>query len=407
MNAIAAPTEANACPVPTSFRDSIKITVFIAWLFYLSFVGRIIFGPLMPVIEKELEINHSQAGTLFLMIAAGQFIGQVFSGLLSSRINHRGSLMVSVSLLGLCLLAFGLIRSTIYMRIFLFLTGLAGGLHIPSAIATITAEVRPQDWGKALGVHQTAPPLSFASAPLIVAALIVWFSWHTILVGLGVAALITVAAYWRYGCGGLFPGQLPNPVIVKTLLSKGSFWIMVLLFAMAMGATAGLFSMMPLFLVNERGMDLSAANTLVGLSQLSGLFMAFCGGWLADRFGQKATIAVLLILAGICTVLIGSLQDIWMVVVIFVQPALITAFYPAAFAAVSRIAPPSMRSVSSALAPSTAFLIGGGLIPTLIGYAGQASSFAIGISLLGCFIMVGPVLVIFLRLGQYDEEAGC
>jgi hypothetical protein len=66
-----------------------------------------------------------------------------------------------------------------------------------------------------------------------------------------------------------------------------------------------------------------------------------------------------------------------------------------------------MRSVSTALAPSTAFLIGGGLIPTLIGYAGEVSSFALGISLVGCFIMAGPLLVIFLRLGQYDEEAGC
>jgi NNP family nitrate/nitrite transporter-like MFS transporter len=92
---------------------------------------------------------------------------------------------------------------------------------------------------------------------------------------------------------------------------------------------------------------------------------------------------------------------------IFLQPALITAFYPAAFAAVSRIAPPSMRSVSNALAPSTAFLIGGGLIPALIGYAGEVGTFALGISLLGCFIMAGPLLVIFLRLGQYDKEDGC
>jgi NNP family nitrate/nitrite transporter-like MFS transporter len=399
--------ETAECPIPVPFRESIGVTVFIAWLFYLTFVGRIIFGPMMPIIEQELQISHSQAGTLFLMIAGGQFIGQVFSGLLSSRINHRGSLMVSVLLLGMSLMGFAIIRSVTTMRIFLFFTGLAGGLHIPSAIATITAEVRPSDWGKALGVHQTAPPLSFASAPLIAAALIIWFSWRTILVSLGLFSLITIAAYWSYGRGGLFPGKLPSPVLVKTILGKGSFWIMVLLFAMAMGATAGLFAMMPLFLVNERGMDFSAANTLVGLSQISGLFMAFCGGWIADRFGQRATIAALLLMAGMCTLLIGTLQGIWMRIFIFLQPALITAFYPAAFAAVSRIAPPSMRSVSNALAPSTAFLIGGGLIPALIGYAGEVGTFALGISLLGCFIMAGPLLVIFLRLGQYDKEDGC
>jgi len=399
--------ETAECPIPVSFRESIGVTVFIAWLFYLSFIGRIIFGPMMPIIEQELGISHSRAGTLFLMIAGGQFFGQVFSGLLSSKIDHRGSLIASAFLLGIALLAFALIKSVVSVRIFLFFVGLAGGLHIPSAIATITAEVRPPDWGKALGVHQTAPPLSFTTAPLITAALIIWFPWRTILVSLGIVSLITAAVYFRYGSGGLFPGKLPSPTIVKTILRKWSFWIMVVLFAMAMGATAGLFSMLPLFLVNERGMNFGWANTLVGLSQTSGLLMAFCGGWIADRFGQKATIAALLFLAGICTLLIGILKGIWMAVIIFLQPALITAFYPAAFAAASRIAPPSMRSVTNALAPSTAFLIGGGLIPALIGYAGEVSSFALGISLVGCFMLAGPILVLFLRLGQYDEEDGC
>jgi NNP family nitrate/nitrite transporter-like MFS transporter len=135
--------------------------------------------------------------------------------------------------------------------------------------------------------------------------------------------------------------------------------------------------------------------------------MAFFGGMIADRFGQKPTIAALLLFAGACTVLIGFLKGPWLVVIIFLQPALISAFYPAAFAAASRIAPPNLRSVTNSLAPSTAFLIGGGLIPVLIGYAGEVRTFAFGISLVGCFILAGPILTTFLKLGQYDEEEGC
>ena len=182
---------------------------------------------------------------------------------------------------------------------------------------------------------------------------------------------------------------------------------MVALFAMAMGATAGLFSMLPLFLVHEQGMELGRANTLIGLSQLSGLFMAFFGGMIADRFGQKPTIGALLFLAGVCTLLIGYLKGPWLIVVIFLQPALTSAFFPAAFAAASRIAPPNLRSVTNSLAPSTAFLIGGGLIPALIGYTGEIKTFALGISLLGYFIIGGPLLTVFLNLGQYDKEEGC
>lgn len=393
--------------MPVPFRECIGLTVFIAWLFYLTFVGRIIFGPMMPIIEEELGISHSRAGTLFLIIAGGQFIGQVFSGLLSSRINHRGTLFVSLVLLGIGLVPFAALKSVSSIQVFLFLIGVAGGLHIPSAIATITGEVRPLEWGKALGVHQTSPPLSFTTAPLITAVFITWFSWRTILISMGVVSLVTAAAYLKYGRGGRFPGRLPNPTNVKAILGKSSFWIIVALFAMAMGATAGLFSMLPLFLVNEHGMVLGRANTLVGLSQVSGLFMAFFGGMIADRIGQKPTIAALLLFAGACTLLIGFLKGALLVIVIFLQPALISAFYPAAFAAASRIAPPNLRSVTNSLAPSTAFLIGGGLIPTLIGYAGEVKTFAFGISLVGCFILTGPILAVFLKLGQYDEEDGC
>ena len=399
--------QADECPMPVPFRECIGLTVFIAWLFYLTFVGRIIFGPMMPIIEQELGISHSRAGTLFLIIAGGQFIGQVFSGLLSSRINHRGTLFVSVVVLGIGLVPFAALKSVGSIQVFLFLIGVAGGLHIPSAIATITGEVRPLEWGKALGVHQTSPPLSFTTAPLITAVFVTWFSWRTILISMGLVSLLTAAFYLKYGNGGRFPGRLPNPTNVKTILGKSSFWIIVALFAMAMGATAGLFSMLPLFLVNEHGMVLGRANTLVGLSQVSGLFMAFFGGMIADRFGQKPTIAALLLFAGACTLLIGFLKGILLVIVIFLQPALISAFYPAAFAAASRIAPPNLRSVTNSLAPSTAFLIGGGLIPTLIGYAGEVKTFAFGIALVGCFILTGPILAVFLKLGQYDEEDGC
>ena len=116
---------------------------------------------------------------------------------------------------------------------------------------------------------------------------------------------------------------------------------------------------------------------------------------------------VVLLTAGIATILIGLLDGGWLMVVIFVQPVLINAFFPGAFAALSRIAPPHLRSVATALIPPSAFLIGGGILPTLIGYMGEIYTFAAGITIAGAFMLVGPVLVYFLKLGQYDDQTGC
>ena len=395
------------CPMPEPFREKIGLTVFLAWLFYLGFVTRVMFAPLMPAIEKDLGISHAQSGSLFLMISIGYLMAPLCSGLISRKINHRGTLNVSAWMVGLALIPF-LITDVIWLiRLLLMAIGLAAGIHLPSAIATITAEVRKDDWGKALSVHQSAPPLSFVSAPLIAALLMSWFPWRVVLVIMAGVALVSALGYSFKGRGGDFPGQLPSAGNVKTILSKPSFYIMVLLFAMAMGGNAGIYAMLPLFLVNEHGMALTTANTVIGFSQMTGLAAVFAAGWITDKIGQKQTMALVLLTAGISTVLIGLVKGVFLIVIIFLQPALVSSFFPGAFAAMSRIAPPSMRSVTNALGPPTAFLIGGGILPTVIGYFGETYTFGAGIMVAGAFMLVGPLLVIFLKLGQYDNEAGC
>ena len=83
------------CPMSEPFRAKIGITLFLACLFYQGFIARIIFAPLMPAIETDMGLNHAQAGGLFLMISIGLLLAPLCSGLVSSKINHRGTLVVS------------------------------------------------------------------------------------------------------------------------------------------------------------------------------------------------------------------------------------------------------------------------------------------------------------------------
>jgi MFS transporter, NNP family, nitrate/nitrite transporter len=395
------------CPMPEPFRARIGLTFFLGWLFYLGFVTRVMFAPLLPEISADLDLTHAQAGSLFLMMSLGYLLAPLCSGLISSRIMHRGNLNVSAWMVPLALIPFLLVDSLWAVRLFLMLIGLSAGLHLPSAIATITAEVRKQDWGKALSVHQLAPPLSFVTAPLIAALLMKWLSWRWVLGVWACVALISAVGYALKGKGGDFKGRVPHPDNVRQVVSQPSFWIMVLLLAMAMGGNAGIYAMLPLFLITDHGMDLTKANVLIGLSQASGLLMVMVAGYVTDRIGQKATMAIVLLGAGVATVLIGLLEGGWLVLVLFIQPMLLNSFFPAAFAALTRVAPPSLRSVTSALGPPLSFLIGGGLLPLFIGYLGEVRSFSTGIVFTGAFILAGPLLVRMLRLGQYDDQDGC
>ncbi|MFW2365061.1 MAG: MFS transporter [Desulforhopalus sp.] len=395
------------CPMPESFYDKIGITVFLAWLFYLGFVGRVLFAPLMPEIEKDLGISHGEAGTMFLLMSCGYVLAPICSGLISSRIYHLGALKVSAWLVGGALIPFFFVENLLVIGFLLIVVGFAGSIHLPSAIATITAEIQKSDWGKGLSVHQCAPPLSFVSAPLVAALLLRWFSWREILLIWGGISLLSALLYSFLGKGGEFPGRVLSVSNTKAVCSTWSFWIMLVLFAMAMCGNAGIFAMLPLYFVEERAFDLTLANTLIGVSQFSGVVMLFFSGWLTDKIGEKKMMASALLAAAVLTVLLSFAQGWLLVVVLFLQPAALMAFFPAGFAALSRIAEPSMRSVVNALGPSVAFLIGGGLMPAIIGYMAESYSFSAGILLAGCFILLGPVFVYFIKLGEYDDQDGC
>lgn len=395
------------CPMPEPFQTRIGMILFIGALFYLGFVTRMIFAPLLPVIEQEIGISHAQAGSLFLMVSIGYLTAPIASGLISSRIKHRGTLILSAWIMGGAILPFSFVDNIWAIRILLMMVGFASGIHIPSAIATITAEIRKDDWGKALSIHQSAPPLAFCTAPLIATLFLQFMSWRMVLITVASLSITAAALYSFFGKGGEFPGHAPSPENIGNVMGRKAFWIMVLLFAMAMGGNAGIFTMLPLYLVSERAMDLTTANTLVGLSQISGLIMVFVAGILTDKIGQKPMMTAALALAGISTVLIGTLEGGLLKLFIFIQPAVLTAFFPAGFGALSRIAPPHLRSVTSSVGPPTSYLIGGGLLPPLIGYFGQTYQFSTGFILFGIFMLLGPLLTLFLKFGQYDEAPGC
>ncbi len=395
-----------ACPTPEPFKAVSGSIVFVTLLFFLTFLGRFIFSPLMPAIGKDLDITHGQAGSVFFLGSIGVLVGSLISGFISERINHRGTLILSSFGLSLALLASYLAGSLWAIRAVMFVLGMCAGLNLPSVVATIAAMVDRRDWGKAMAVQQAAPPLGLVLGPLLSVLFLTWFSWRGTLAWIGLLSGILAFAFLRYTRCGDFPGDAPNLSRLGIVLAQRSFWIMVILLALGMGAQVGIYAMLPLYLVTERGLNAETANTILGVSQLSALFMTFVSGWVTDRIGEKRAILIFLAASGIAAILVGSLSGFWLKLSVFVLPGLAVCFFPPGFAALSRIVQPNMRSLAAAMGPPSAFILGGGLLPAALGYMGQAYTFGLGIVFTGCIIILGSALVFPLRLLDKMED-GC
>jgi NNP family nitrate/nitrite transporter-like MFS transporter len=181
---------------------------------------------------------------------------------------------------------------------------------------------------------------------------------------------------------------------------------MIFLFALGMGAQVGIFTMLPLYLTQERGMTEGNANTILGLANIAPLAVVFLSGWITTKIGPRPTMALFLSLTGVMVLLVGLLSGTAMVVCIFLMAALAVGFFAPAFASLSRIVQPSMRSLAAGFGPPVAFLLGGGLLPMGLGYLGQAASFSLGLTITGAVIVVGSAATMLLKL-LTDLDEGC
>lgn len=388
----------NCAEVPDRFTALLTPLLLLTSIFFVNFISRIVLAPLMPKVKAELALSHAEAGSLFLMISLGYFTTLLASGFISSHMTHRRTIMFSSMALGAALITTSFSTGIWGMRVGLILLGMAAGPYMPSGMATMTTLFHFRHWGKALAIHELAPNFSFVLAPFVAEVVMYWFSWRTVFLVLGVVAFILAAVFARYGRGGEFRGESIKLSSLRQLLSRPAFWIMVVLFSLGISSTLGVYTMLPLYLVTDHGLDRNWANTLIAFSRIAGLGVALIGGWATDRFGPLKILRIVFALAGLLTILIGLAPQTWVAVAIFVQPIIAVCFFPAGLAALSMVSSASERNLTVSLTIPLAFLMGGGAAPALIGFIGDMHSFGWGIVLVGGLILTGSIFSGFVQL---------
>jgi MFS transporter, NNP family, nitrate/nitrite transporter len=382
---------------PLNLRSQLLPLFFLTSIFFLNFTIRIIISPLLPTISEDMNLSRDQAGSFFLISASGYFIALLCSGFVSSRLLHKKTIALAAIGSGIAMIGVGFTQDLISMRTGLFMVGMASALYLPSGMAVLTTAIDSRNWGKAIGVHELAPNLSFLLIPIICEGMLLLLSWRNVLFSVGMTSILLGFSFYQFSNVNDFRGESPNLKSFVPLIATPSFWMMMALFTVGVTGTLGVYSMLPLYLVKEHGMLRSDANTLMTLSRMFTLPMPFVVGWLSDRFGLKPVLAFVLVITGVSTLLIGALTGSLIKMIIFIQPLSAVSFFPPAFAALALIGSKETRNIMVSFTIPIAFLIGGGLIPNLIGILGDNDYFPLGFMLTGGFITAGAIIPAFLK----------
>lgn len=392
------PSASHALPDPEPFGPSVPWVGFLTVMVFFGMLPRLLVSPVLLRLADDLGIGFDQAAAFFLSMSLGYVSGLLLSGYLARAVGHRWTIVLSIAGGGAAFIVLSVLHDPALFHLVLLLGGFANGLYPGSGIVSVVALVPEAHRGKALGLHEIGPNLAFMAAPIAAALLVPGWGWRGLFLAAGSLVVLMAMVFAVFGRTSREAGAPPNFGNLSELASNSSFWTVSVLFIVGATAAFGVYSVLPTYLMADKGLDEGLVNSLIGFSRISGTFAILAAGGLADRFGVRPVMAVVLGVTGCATALLGLASERLLIVAVFLQPAIIGAVFPVLLNALSEATRPGLRSLAVALAIPMANLGGAGLAPSIMSALGAAGRFRPAFVVLGLAVAASMALVPFLGI---------
>jgi len=263
----------------------------ITWMGWISiYLARSVLPPVLPALTEEFSLSHAQSGLLETAYLIGYIISKVPAGELSRRFGAKKVLAGSMVGYGASTLLTSSAQGFSHIFMLRFLVGLFQGVHLPVANALLSDRFGSRQ-GRAIGFNESGANVGNTLAfPVAVSFLSVW-GWRAAFIALSLPAFLLAAATLALMRGEEKESDAPEA-------SNGDLWeYSRILIPLALShATYNLvlrttFTFMPSFLVEYRGMAITAAGYLAMVLPFAGIFSKMGSGFILERLGAKTSIS--------------------------------------------------------------------------------------------------------------------
>jgi MFS family permease len=380
----------------TELKGRALLFLLFLWFLWFNNLGvRLIFSPILPLVEDEFAVSHARAGSVFIFQSIGYGLSMFFSGFFSGRLGYKKSILLSLAVSSLVCFLIPLVKVFSALYFFSFLLGFSTGVYLPSVMPLLTEYFDEKNWGKSIAIHDSAASISIFSTPFLALFLLQFINWRGIFPVFAGIFLLTGLIF--FFASDEFKIRHSEKTRFRDLIQKRSLWIMAVLWVFAGGANMGIYFIVPLYLTKELSLSIGYANTILGVSRFGGIAMAILCGFLVDRFSLKKSMVGGVFLTGLFTVLLGMASVRWIGIFLFLQAVVVTGFFPLGLVSLARMFDREIRGPATGLTLTIGVILGGGLMPYLLGLSGDLLSFRYGISLLGPAVILSSSLVFWLR----------
>jgi sugar phosphate permease len=293
---------------PAAVRPT-RIRHFVLWLtvllYMVTYFDRVLISTAMPSIQREFAFSDVTVGWILGAFQLSYFLFQIPGGWLGDRIGPRKMLTYIVLWWSAFTALTAMMWSASSMIVCRFLFGMGEASAYPNATRSLSRWMLPSERGWAQGVTHAGARLGGAITPVMVAYLILHFTWHAPFIIFAVVGVIWAAVwFWYYrdtpaehsGVNeaeremiqtALGPPPKRKVIPWGPILSSPQTWALSATYFCYGYALNMFLTWFPKYLDAARGMSLTQMGILASLPLAAGVIGDIAGGWFSDEIIKK------------------------------------------------------------------------------------------------------------------------
>ena len=270
-------------------------------MYFLYFVDRVSISTAAPLIKGDLKISNTQLGLAFSAFAIPYALFQLIGGWIGDRLGPRVTLAICCALVGISTALTGAITGIASLILLRLALGFGEGAGFPTATRAMASWTPQANWGFAQGLVHSFARIGNAVTPLIVAKLLLFFTWRSTFVILGAMSLLWPAVWAWYFRNDPRVHPAMTPAVLGTLPIRAAGaapkipWLPLARHVMPVtivdfcyGWTLWLFlTWIPAFFFENYHQNLQASALFSGGVFLAGVIGDTAGGVATDRLLRK------------------------------------------------------------------------------------------------------------------------
>ena len=251
----------------------------------INYVDRGTISTASPLIKSEFRLDDFQVGLLLSAFFATYVLSQPLMGILVDRIGAARVLAGGFTLWSVGTFLAGLSGGVLSLVALRLVMGVGESVCYPSGFALISQRVADAQRARATSIMQLGSVVGPALGAFVGGLVMIHYGWRTMFMALGLLSLL-----WLIPWAGQL--RVPAPLRSAGAGTVGPRWIDIVRQRALWGTVFGnfcsnyafyfVFTWVPLYLVDERGLSLDAMKNVQSLIYVMDAASIVATGWLID-----------------------------------------------------------------------------------------------------------------------------